>query len=81
MIKNLGKVLLVVVIQFGVFIGVSTILSFSSQLCLQLGLNKLGLYIILTNAAFGLIMSLLAPIFLMRFNQKNIMIVTAFGMT
>ena len=81
MIENLGKVILAVTIQMCVFIGLMTIISFSSQLCVQLGFNKLGLYILLTNSISSLIMTLFGPILLMKYNAKNIIVLASFGMT
>ena len=60
---------------------ISIILGFTSQLCVQLGYNNLGLLILLTNAAVGLISSLFAPAFFAKFNARKVILIVSFGIT
>jgi hypothetical protein len=80
MVNNLGKVLFAAGLEFGIIVPVALILSFVSQLCSQLGLGKLGLFILLTYSASGLITYLFSPALFLKFNPRRILILSAFGL-
>jgi len=79
MVKNLGKVLFAAALEFGIMVPVTIIISFVSQLCVQLELGKLGLFILLTYSATGLVAFVFGPALFFKFDSKRILIVSAFG--
>jgi len=80
MVKNLGKVLFAAGLEFGIIVPVTVILSFVSQLCVQLELGKLGLFILLTYSAAGLVTFVFGPALFVKFNSKRILIFSGFGL-
>lgn len=79
--KNLGKVLGLLAINVGNFIPLITVMSFSSQLCVQLGLKKLGLVILVATSLAAIFSALLTPELLRRFGAKRVVTLSAFGIT
>ena len=79
MVKNLSKVLILAGCEFGAFISILVVATFGTQLYMQLGLGKLGLYIGFVNSFIGLGVVLFAPTLFKKFTTKKILIVTVFG--
>ena len=78
--ENIGKVIFALVIQLGDMVPFTILMSFSSQLCVQLGLEKLGIFILLMLALSSILGSLVAPAFIKRFGLKRNIVVASFGM-
>ena len=79
MVKHLSKVLILVGCEFGLFSAFLIVVSFATQLCMQLGLGKLGLYIGVGSSFIGLAVILFTPTLFKKFSTKRILIGTAFG--
>ena len=79
--KNLGKVLLCLGIGLGNFVPFKVLVTFATQLYVQFGYDKLGLFIMVTSSFSSVISSLLAPAFILRFGVKRIIVLTSFGIT
>ena len=81
MLKNLAKALTILVISIGNNIPLLTVMSFSSQLCVQLGLKKLGVLMLASTSLAAILSGLLTPELLRRFGTKRILLLSSFGIT
>ncbi len=77
--KNIGKVIINFAVGLGDFLPVTVLISFMTQLCVQLGFAQLGIYILFVHSISGMIASLLAPVLLLRFKIKQLLIATSLG--
>lgn len=77
--KNFGKIMLAIALELSIFTSIMIIVSFITQICVQLGLNKLGFYILIANSATGIVIALFGPAFFVRFRAKRILVLASFG--
>ncbi len=81
MLSPLAKVALCLGIELGDFLAFSVISTFSSQLYMQLGLNKLGLYILGVTSFSSMFADLLAPTLFVRFRLTRVITAASFGIS
>jgi len=79
--KNIGKVLTCLLIELGNFVPFSILASFSSQIYLQLDLNKLGIIILMVSSFSAIFSALAGSTFLTKFSLKATIVLSSLGIS
>lgn len=79
--RNFWKVVACLVIILGDTVPIAAIMSFASQLFVQLGFNQLGILVLFAGSVASVTTSLLFPALLLRFSAKQVIVVASIGIT